>query len=77
MNNLGIIYDKVKSYAQKDKFEMFAECVKEKLEVHLIDYYNRLSSKLERAYNKVIQTEDVRILKEANKQLNKVERPRF
>lgn len=76
MIDLGIIYDKVESYSKMDKFQLFADCVREKLEIHLIDYYNRLEDKLERAYDRVMNA-DSKMLKDANKQLKKVERAKY
>lgn len=72
-SNVGIIYEKLKTYQSKDKFEMFAECVRNKLDTHLTDYYYRLSAKLDKAYNKVISIDDARVLKEVNKHLNKAD----
>lgn len=77
MTNLGIIYDKLKTYSEKDKFELFADCVRDKLDIHLTEYYKRLSSKLEKAYTQVLNADDAKLLKEANKHLNKANRPKF
>ena len=51
MTNLGIIYDKLKTYSEKDKFELFADCVRDKLDARcqsifsliLVDIKSRLS----------------------------------
>lgn len=77
MSNLGIIYDNLQRYSSMNKFDLFADCVKQKLEIHLIDYYNRLSAKLERAYNQVMNAEDLKALKYASKELSRAERPKY
>lgn len=76
MIDLGIIYKKIESYAEMNKFQLFADCVREKLEIHLIDYYNRLEDKLERAYDRVINA-DSKMMKDANRQLKRVEKVKY
>lgn len=77
MTNLGIIYDNIKRYSEMNKFDLFADCVKQKLQIHLVDYYYRLSAKLERAYNQVMNAEDLKALRYASKELSKAERPKY
>lgn len=77
MSKLGIIYSKVENYAKMDKFQLFADCVTDKLELHLENYYKRLENKLSRAYAKVLATDDMQALKDANRQLKKTENTKY
>lgn len=69
MNKIRNIISIINEYQSKSAEEMFLECVKQKLNNSLIAYYNDITTKLKKAYEKVDESIELEDINRLNKGL--------
>ncbi len=69
MSKIRNIISIINEYQSKNVEEMFLECVKQKLNNSLIAYYNDITTKLEKAYEKIDESIELEDINRLNKGL--------
>lgn len=69
MNKIRDIISIINEYQSKSAEGMFLECVKQKLNNSLIVYYNDITTKLKKAYEKVDESIELEDINRLNKGL--------